>query len=437
MGYGQRGNINIPLREAYEAMLTAPGKGPVVLVVNPASEHHVDVASDLLKRFGVRVGEIVSVTQVDAMLPRGFAWRKRKYSAVVAAGGDGTIGAAVSQIADSGLPLGILPFGTSNDVTRSLGIPLDIASACATVASGIATEVDVGVVRPARMSPDFGDDLRERGRAIAQHILPPGRLRMAIAGHESRFIHAVTLGLNVEFARLATDVARRRRWGPFTYATASIQAISKLRAIPVTLRLFGSATVNQAGARTSELSDHSRIGHGRRDEHIITYQAVQVAVVNTPVFGGVLNLRLPGANPRDRLLDVVVIEALEPRQLRETVEGLVTALSTMAESAFPTPYTQPLAEAKATAATESAADSLLLTEEAALFAFPGVHHFQARSIRIETLADTEMTLDGEIVARTPAELRVARDSLRVLLPTEAHRRLLETHVSADEIARSP
>ncbi|HET8907843.1 MAG TPA: hypothetical protein VFN11_12850 [Ktedonobacterales bacterium] len=292
-------------------------------------------------------------------------------------------------------------------------------------------------MRPARMSPDFGDDLRERGRAIAQHILPPGRLRMAIAGHESRFIHAVTLGLNVEFARLATDVARRRRWGPFTYATASIQAISKLRAIPVTLRLFGSTSLNQAGARTSELGDHSRIGHGRRDEHIITYQAVQVAVVNTPVFGGVLNLRLPGANPRDRLLDVVVIEALEPRQLRETVEGLVTALSTMAESAFPTPYTQPLAEAKATAATESAADSLLLTEEAALFAFPGVHHFQARSIRIETLADTEMTLDGEIVARTPAEIRVARDSIRALLPAEAHRRLLETHVSADEIARSP
>lgn len=418
-------------------MLTATGKGPVVLVVNPASEHHVDVASDLLKRVGVRVGEVVSVTQLDAVHSHGFAWQQHKYSAVVAAGGDGTIGAAVSQIADSGLPLGILPFGTSNDVARSLGIPLDVALACATVASGIATEVDVGVVRPARISPDLGDDLRERCRAIAQHILPPGRVRTAIAGHESRFIHAVTLGLNVEFARLATDVAHRRRWGPFTYATASIQAISKLHAIPVTLRLFGSTTVNQAGARTSALGDDSRTGHVRRDEHTITYQAVQVAIVNTPVFGGVLNLRLPGANPRDRLLDVVVIEALEPRQLRETVEGLVTALSTMAESAFPTPYTQPLAEAKATAATESAADSLLLTEEAALFAFPGVHHFQARSIRIETPADTEMTLDGEIVARTPAEIRVARDSLRVLLPAEAHRRLLETQGSADGIASSP
>jgi diacylglycerol kinase (ATP) len=400
-------------------MRTGTGKGPVVLVVNPASEHHVDDASDLLLRAGVRVGEVVSVSQVDAMHPRGFAWRKRNYIAVVAAGGDGTIGAAVSQIADSGLPLGILPFGTSNDVARSLGIPLDIAAACANIASGIATDVDLGAVRQTRLSPDVGDDLRDRYRAIAQRILPPGQLRTAIVGGESRFIHAVTLGLNVEFARLATDVAHRRRWGPLTYATASIQAISKLRAIPVTLRLFESSAVNQSG-------DHSMMRHGRRNEHTITYQAVQVAVVNTPVFGGALNLRLPGADPRDRLLDVVVIEALEPRQLRETVEGLLTALSTMAESAFPTPYTQPLAEARATAAKASAADSLLLTEEAALFAFPGVHHFQARSIRIEAPAGTEMTLDGEIIAHTPAEIRVARDSLRVLLPAEAHRRLLES-----------
>jgi diacylglycerol kinase (ATP) len=420
-------------------MLTATRSGPVVLVVNPTSEHHIDYASDLLLRAGVSVGEVVSVTQVDAMRPRGFAWRQRKYTAVVAAGGDGTIGAVVSQIADSGLPLGILPFGTSNDVLRCLGIPLDVASACANVASGIATEVDVGIVRPARVSSSFGDDLRDRCRAIAQHILPPGQLRTAITGGESRFIHAVTLGLNVEFARLATDVAHRRRWGPLTYATASIQAISKLRAIPVTLHLREPSTVNQTGSRTADLGNHSRMGHGRRDEHTITYQAVQVAVVNTPVFGGALNLRLPGADPRDRLLDVVVIEALEPRQLRETVEGLVATLSALAESAFPTPYTQPLAEAKAkaTAATESAADSLLLTEEAALFAFPGVHHFQARGIRIETPAGTEMTLDGEIVAHTPAEIRVARDSLRVLLPAEARRRLLETQGPVDGVASSP
>jgi diacylglycerol kinase family enzyme len=133
----------------------------------------------------------------------------------------------------------------------------------------------------------------------------------------------------------------------------------------------------------------------------MTYQAVQVAVVNTPVFGGAFNLRLPGVEPSDQLLDVIVIEALESQLLRETVEKLLAALGSLASGHLaPT--------------TES--DSLLVTEEAARFALPGVHRYQARSIRIETPSNVPMTLDGEISARTPVEVRLARRQLRVLVP---------------------
>jgi diacylglycerol kinase family enzyme len=45
-----------------------------------------------------------------------------------------------------GALLGILPGGGGNDFARSLGIPKDLAAACAVVASGAERDVDVGDV---------------------------------------------------------------------------------------------------------------------------------------------------------------------------------------------------------------------------------------------------------------------------------------------------
>ena len=44
----------------------------------------------------------------------------------ISGGGDGLVGGVITHIAESGLPLGILPLGTSNDIARSLHIPQDL-----------------------------------------------------------------------------------------------------------------------------------------------------------------------------------------------------------------------------------------------------------------------------------------------------------------------
>lgn len=75
---------------------------------------------------------------------------------------------------------------------------------------------------------------------------------------------------------------------------------------------------------------------------------------------------------------------------------------------------------EATEAEEITADSLLLTEEAARFALPGVHHYQVRGVRIEAPVGVDITLNGEIGALTPAEVCIAGKQIQVLLPAEAH-----------------
>lgn len=61
--------------------------------------------------------------------------------------GDGLVGAVAGALADvPGAVLGILPGGRGNDFARMAGIPLDAVAACAVIATGVATPVDLGEV---------------------------------------------------------------------------------------------------------------------------------------------------------------------------------------------------------------------------------------------------------------------------------------------------
>lgn len=70
----------------------------------------------------------------------------RAVDAVIAAGGDGTIVHALPLALQRGVPLGIVPLGTFNDLARTLDIPLEIAESCAAIAGGKRVRIDLGVV---------------------------------------------------------------------------------------------------------------------------------------------------------------------------------------------------------------------------------------------------------------------------------------------------
>jgi YegS/Rv2252/BmrU family lipid kinase len=238
---------------------------------------------------------------------------------VVAAGGDGTVGAVANAIARSDTVLGILPLGTSNDFARSLELPMRVEEAVRLLARGAIRQVPVG-------------------RLAADSQAP------------RQFVHAAAAGLNVAFARFATRADARQRLGRLTYAVAAALALHERPQFDCLLE-FGGRT------------EHMRLVH--------------LAVVNAPVFGGFLDLRLPGSNAEDPLLHVITVEHLPIRRLLRS----------------------------------------------ALYPAIGLHRrirgfrvITASRITIRPQHPMDVTLDGEIAGKIPGTFEVVPDALKVIAP---------------------
>jgi diacylglycerol kinase family enzyme len=378
----------------------------VVLITSPRAGHMGAAGSPagLLRRAGIEVTHALSVEECVQIPASGRRWKRLGVTAVVAAGGDGTIGAATEHIVGTDLPLAILPLGTSNNIARSLGVPLELEQAVAAIVGGAASEVDIGTVVSREEETAISPWRLDR---LAQRLFDAALSRR----HPLAFLHAATLGLNVEFARLATDASRRERLGQLTYATSTVGALAKLQLVPVTLRLRDVRVPSTIGGDST-----------MQPALTVTYNALQVAVVNTPVFGGALNLRVPGVSASDHLLDFLVIEAPEPGLLRGVAEALVSAFARLGEA------TTGISAGLDGEDIAGAAAAVPPTAEGTVW--PGVRRIQARAGRIETPTAVDVTLDGEIRARTPFEAVIAQRPIRVLLPREAQHDPAEVAVAS-------
>jgi diacylglycerol kinase (ATP) len=98
---------------------------------------------------------------VRSFLPSGL-------DVVVVCGGDGTISEAACGLAGSGVPLAILPGGTSNVLVRELSIPLDLDQATALLFDGERRMVRLLLAndRPFLLWAGIGLDARIMGRML-------------------------------------------------------------------------------------------------------------------------------------------------------------------------------------------------------------------------------------------------------------------------------
>jgi YegS/Rv2252/BmrU family lipid kinase len=63
---------------------------------------------------------------------------------IVICGGDGTVMACLSGLADSGVPVAVIPVGSGNLLARNLGIPLGLDESLATAVDGMDRRIDLG-----------------------------------------------------------------------------------------------------------------------------------------------------------------------------------------------------------------------------------------------------------------------------------------------------
>ncbi|WP_338664046.1 lipid kinase [Pararoseomonas sp. SCSIO 73927] len=161
-----------------------------------------DAAAAALERGGIR---LVREPCTDAEGLRAAIRRMAgSVDMVVLGGGDGTMNSAAPALIETGLPLGLLPLGTANDLARTLGIPLELEEAVRVVIEGVPRRIDLGEVN----------------------------------GHP--FFNVASVGLSVAVTRELTGEVKRR-WGRLGYALATCRALWKMRPFRAVIQHDGEA----------------------------------------------------------------------------------------------------------------------------------------------------------------------------------------------------
>ena len=161
------------------------------MFVNPKARRGKEPIEPIVER--MRAGGLSVTTESFFNLPeitRDIARLRSQADCLVVCGGDGTVSSASMAIMESGLPLGILPAGTANDLARTLNIPTDLKRAADVIVKGVMKRIDIGSVN----------------------------------GHG--FFNVASVGLSTELAK-GLRPETKRRWGRLSYAIAAAKVLLK------------------------------------------------------------------------------------------------------------------------------------------------------------------------------------------------------------------
>ena len=166
---------SLPTLSTHNPQLTTHNSSPMkrgLLIYNPTAGQRdrrsqmLEVAESVRQRGLELVNAPTSAPGhateiVRSFLPSGL-------DVVAVCGGDGTISEAACGLAGSGVPLAILPGGTSNVLVRELSIPLDLGAATALLFDGVPRRVRLLLAndRPFLLWAGVGLDARIMGRTL-------------------------------------------------------------------------------------------------------------------------------------------------------------------------------------------------------------------------------------------------------------------------------
>jgi YegS/Rv2252/BmrU family lipid kinase len=186
-------------------------------------------------------------------------------------GGDGTVNCALAAVLETGLPLGLLPMGTANDLARTLGVPADLEGACTLIASRSIRTIDIGLANG----------------------MP--------------FVNAAGIGLSTSIARSLTRESKGRL-GLLSYPAAVLNTLRQHRPFHVQIR-------SESGVRRAS-SIQLTVGNG------VFYGGGTPLAEDAAIDDGRLDLYSIRAQPLTRMVQVAYA-VLRGRQ-RQLDEGVDT-----------------------------------------------------------------------------------------------------------------
>jgi YegS/Rv2252/BmrU family lipid kinase len=177
-----------------------PARRTALLLINRNSRQggiDLSPALGLLRDSGI---DVIDAARVRQSSPgKAIAAHLGTIDLVIVGGGDGTLNAVADALVEAGLPLGLLPLGTANDLARTLGLPTDLASAGAVIARGRTRRIDLGLV------------------------------------NGKHFFNVASLGLSTQVARELTRETKRR-WGILGYPLSLWRAARSMRPFHADIR---------------------------------------------------------------------------------------------------------------------------------------------------------------------------------------------------------
>ena len=194
-------------------------EGPIAFVVNPTKLRAGELRDAALRACSERYlpePMFFETTAEDPGTSQALAAIEAGASAVVAAGGDGTVRAVAAALIDSGTPMGIVPLGTGNLLARNLDIPLTrMDEQLRHALSAAPRPIDVGWLR-----------LREPSREEDQ----PSDVAREAYDSDKGHMFLVIAGLGFDAVMVAsTDEELKSRVGWMAYFVAGAQHLNGRR----------------------------------------------------------------------------------------------------------------------------------------------------------------------------------------------------------------
>ncbi|MFC6013207.1 diacylglycerol kinase family protein [Nocardia lasii] len=253
----------------------------VLVVTNPhsGSGRGDGVAEAVLGELGARGVEVTrvrapSADESVAQVRTALAGDDRP-DAVLCVGGDGLMNVLLAAVAHSGVPLGLVPAGTGNDLARELGIPTD--------------------------DPRAAVDIALRGHT---RLLDLGRIE-STATAPMWFATVVGTGFDARVTLRANRMRYPR--GPLRYTAAAVVELMRGYTLPFRIEMSGLAP----GALDNPPDSHV----------VVLTDAVMAPIGNTRTYGGGM-LVCPEARADDGYLDITVVGAMSRLELARLLPAL-------------------------------------------------------------------------------------------------------------------